>query len=50
MTVTELLEQMDHAFGDMWEYDTMIHSLYKIRQKEGITVYSTCCESMRLWQ
>ena len=26
---------MDHAFGDVHEYDTMICSLYEIRQKEG---------------
>ena len=30
LTVTKLLEQMDHAFGDMQEYDTMVHSLYEI--------------------
>ena len=35
MMVTELLEWMDRTFGDLWEYDTMIHSLYEIRQKEG---------------
>ena len=35
LTVTELLECMDHAFGDVHEYDTMIQSLYEIRQKEG---------------
>ena len=33
--VTELLEQMDHMFGDVWEYDTMIHSLCEKRQKKG---------------
>ena len=33
--VTELLQQVDHAFGDVCKYDTMIHSLYEIRQKEG---------------
>ena len=38
MTMTELLEQMDHAFGDVQEYDTMICSLYEIRQKEGESV------------
>ena len=26
---------MDRAFGDVHKYDTMIHSLYEIRQKEG---------------
>ena len=35
LTMAELLECMDHAFGDVCEYDTMIHSLYEIRQKEG---------------
>ena len=38
LTVTELLEHMDCAFGDLCEYDTMIRSLYKIRQKEGESV------------
>ena len=37
-TVTELLECMDHAFGDVHKYDTMIRSLYEIRQKEGESV------------
>ena len=35
LTVTKLLEHTDHAFGDERKYDTMIHSLYEIRQKEG---------------
>ena len=38
LMVTELLEQMDHTFGNVCEYDTMIHSLYEIRQKEGESV------------
>ena len=38
MTVTELLEQMDCMFGDVQEYDTMIRSMYEIRQKEGESV------------
>ena len=38
LTVTELLERMDHAFGEVCEYDMMIRSLYEIRQKEGETV------------
>ena len=38
LTVTALLEQMDHTFGDVWEYDTMICSLYEIWQKEGESV------------
>ena len=35
LTVTELLEHMDHAFSDVCEYNTMICFLYEIRQKEG---------------
>ena len=35
LMVTELLEWMDHAFGDVHEYNMMICSLYEIRQKEG---------------
>ena len=35
LTVTTFLEHMDHTFGDVHEYDTMICSLYEIRQKEG---------------
>ena len=35
LTVTELLEHMDRAFGDVCEYNMMIHSLYEIGQKEG---------------
>ena len=38
LTVTELLQQMDHAFGNMPEYDTMICSLSEIWQKEGESV------------
>ena len=38
LTVTELLEWMDHAFGNVWEYYTMIRSLYEIQQKEGESV------------
>ena len=33
LTVTELLECMDHRFGNVREYDMMIHSLYEIRQE-----------------
>ena len=36
--MTELLECMDCTFGDVCEYDTMIRSLYEIRQKEGKSV------------
>ena len=35
LTVTDLLECMDHAFDDVHEYNMMICSLYKIRWKEG---------------
>ena len=35
LTVTELLEWMNCAFGDVYEYNMMIHSLCEIRQKEG---------------
>ena len=44
LTVTELLECMDCAFGDVHKYDTMIHSSYEIRQKEGesMEVYMLC--------
>ena len=35
ITVPELLVCMDCAFGDVHDYDTMIRSLYEIRQKES---------------
>ena len=35
LTSPELLAHMDHAFGDMCDYDTMIRSLYEIRQKDS---------------
>ena len=38
LTMTKLLECMDHTFGDVHEYDTMIRSLCEIRQKEGESV------------
>ena len=38
MMATELLEQMDHVFNNVQEYDTMICSLYEIRQKEEESV------------
>ena len=44
LTVTELLERIDRAFGDVHEYDIMIRSLYEIRQKEGESV-----EEYMLW-
>ena len=42
LTMTKLLECMDCTFGDVHEYDTMIHSLYEIRQKEGESVEEFC--------
>ena len=42
--VTNLLKHIDCAFGDVCEYNTMIHSLYEIRQKEGEYV-----EEYMLW-
>ena len=36
--MTKLLEDMDCTFGDVHEYNTMIRSLYEIRQKEGKSV------------
>ena len=35
LTVPEMLECMDHAFGHVHKYDAMIRSLHEIRQKEG---------------
>ena len=35
ITIPELLVCMDRAFGDVCDYDTMIRSLYEIRQKES---------------
>ena len=36
--VKELLEHMERTFGSMCDYDTMIHSLYEVRQKDGETM------------
>ena len=38
ITVCELLAHMDHAFSDVHDYDTLIRSLYEIRQKESKSV------------
>ena len=38
LTVPELLACMDCAFGDVHDYDTMIRSLYEIRQKDSESV------------
>ena len=38
LTIPELLVHMDCAFGDMCDYDTIIRSLYEIRQKDSESV------------
>ena len=38
LTMTKLLGHMHRTFGNVREYDTMIRSLYEIRQKEGKSV------------
>ena len=38
LILTKLLQHMDRAFGEMSEVDTMIRSMYKIRQMEKETV------------
>ena len=38
ITILELLVPMDHAFSDVHDYDTMIRSLYEIRQKKSESV------------
>ena len=38
LTLTELLQHMDRAFGEVSEADTMIRSMYEIRQVEKETV------------
>ena len=38
LTLTELLQHMDRAFGEVSEVDTMIRSMYKIHQMEKETV------------
>ena len=38
ITISELLVHMDCTFGDVHDYDTMIRSLYEIRQKESESV------------
>ena len=47
LMVTRLFEHIDHTFGDVCEYYTMIHSLYEIRRRENLW-RSTCCKFMRL--
>ena len=48
LTIPKLLACMNHVFGDVHGYDTMIRSLYKIRQKDMSLWRSICCESMGL--
>ena len=38
ISLNGLLRRMDHTFGNMHIYDSMIHSLYEICQKEHETV------------
>ena len=38
LTLTKLLQHMDRAFGEVSEVDTMIRSMYEIRQREKETV------------
>ena len=34
ITISELMACMDHTFGDVHDYDTLISSLYEISQKK----------------
>ena len=47
LMVTELLEQMDCAFGDVRQYDMMISSLMRSGRRRENLWRSTCYESMR---
>ena len=38
ITIPEFLVHMHRTFGDVHDYDTMIRSLYEIRQKESKSV------------
>ena len=38
ISLDELLMRMDHTFGNVHDYDSMIQSLYEIHQKEHETV------------
>ena len=38
ISLNDLLRCMDRTFGNVHDYDSMIRSLYKIRQKENETV------------
>ena len=35
ISLNDLLRHMDHTFGNVCDYDSMIRSLYEIRQKEN---------------
>ena len=35
ISLNDLLRCMDHTFGNVHDYDSMIHALYEIRQKEN---------------
>ena len=45
ISMSDLLHHMDHTFGNIHEYDTMIRNLYEIRQKDNETME----ESTKLW-
>ena len=38
ISLNDLLRRMDHTFGNVHDYDSMIRSLYEIHQKENETV------------
>ena len=38
ISLSDLLRRMDRTFGNVHDYDSMIRSLYEIRQKENETV------------
>ena len=38
ISLSDLLRRMDHTFGNICDYDSMIRSLYEIHQKENETV------------
>ena len=38
LTIPKLLVCMDRAFSDVCDYDTMVRSLYKIRQNDSKSV------------
>ena len=48
LTVTDLLECMDHAFGDVSEYYTMITPCMRLDRRRVNLWRNTCCRSTRL--